>query len=272
MGVTIYSWKNEWLIPPDSIDLKVDAESITSLRFSKIIGLSSKDISESFNLREYKIGHVLGAGAFSEIIYAYSNKNHKNFAIEVVDLLKNKDRFERSKLIFSRLQSSDYTVSLYESFVLPDSQIGCLVEDIAQADMMYRRDLFMEGINDYRIRVIAKQLIEIIVDLDKHHVLHDSAAQVDFLYFENSGRIKVGALERATIDNRRKNPLRVVSNVLDSLIWDYGQKKDRPEWLSKEMHAFMNEIRYSPVTAAHAMKLDIFKEIGNKPKLIISTP
>lgn len=270
--ISIDSLESVYPMPPDKINVNVDSEQMTLLRFSKSIDLLNEGRCSGCKLGEYAIKQQLSGGGFSKIFLARNTSSNMDFAIEVVDLTKNKDEFERSRAVFTQLQSSDYIVKLHEAFVLPASQVGCLVEDIAHADMMYTKDLFREGLDDCRMRVVSKQLLEIINDLDQHHVLHDKAEAVDFLYFKMSGKIKVGALERASLEFNKHNSLRVVSEILDSLVWDHSESKKKPDWLSKEMFDFMNEIRHSNAKAESAMTSEVFQEIANQPKLVVAIP
>lgn len=259
--------KPDYPFPPDIIDIKLQSEYPTSLRLSKKLSLSSQDGCADGCLRKYSILLGMNAGGFSRVLLAKHQLTGKQFAIEAVDLIKKRTEFEQAITLFKHLRSSEYVVQLLDYFELPFSQVGCLVETLAQADMVYQEEIFTEGMNDKRIRIIAKQLLEIIHDLDLHHVQHDTVASVDILYYKDEGRLKAGALERARIIPQGHNSLKSVSNSLDALIWGYSSDKTKPDWLTDEMFDFINQLRDSDSSAKEAMKSDVFNEIGDRPKL-----
>lgn len=271
--VVISQYSQDGTFLPACIGIKMEHNDLSSLSINQWLAISDKDMTEDCRVDRYVIKQGLNAGEFSKVTLAQDQENDEFYAVEFAELDsdRHQKQFDNYISIANKLASSRHMAKLVTSFTLQNSKLGCLVIELADADLKYKLERFREGLTDFRCRVIAYQILSILEELDQNFILHTSMSVCDLLYFERHRMIKGSALERAELVPNSQNNVRLVSNFLEYIIcWDrYEQSKRKPEWLSDDMFDFIKEALHSNESAQQLKKRPIFSAVAESPYLDI---
>ena len=169
--------------------------------------------------------------------------------------------FKKDCSMLQQVVGEPTAVNMLESYDFGPTKV--IVLPWAAGDMRHKSRIFKNITTDVQFRILARQLLDAIDMLDRKNINHSRIGVFDLLYFQEEGRVKLSAFERAELEESACN-YKALEIVLEALKKIQPQIRDLTD-TSQSLLTLMAEVTLPKVTQTALYEANLLVLLDSPP-------